>query len=68
MKGHAELIEGWFKSSFSGQTGDCVEVEVRRDGIAVRDSKDPDGPVLRFTRGEWIAFLAGARVGEFDLG
>jgi len=57
----------WHKSSHSGTNG-CVEVAVAKDGIAVRDSKDPGGPVLRFTTGEWEAFLAGARDGEFDLG
>ncbi len=36
-------------------------------GIAVRDSKDPGGPVLDFTPAEWRAFIAGVRDGEFDL-
>ena len=59
----------WKKSSRSGQSGQCVEVS-DDDGehILVRDSKDPTGPVLRFTRAEWAAFLDGARDGEFDLG
>lgn len=35
--------------------------------VYVRDSKDPDGPVLRFSSAEWAAFVAGARAGEFDL-
>jgi len=56
----------WVKSSHS-TVGECVEVAVTDDGIAVRDSKDPDGPVLRFTRAEWAAFLAGVWAGEFDL-
>lgn len=68
MKRRARIIEDWFKSSFSGQTGDCVEVRMRGGEIAVRDSKDPHGPVLRFTPAEWLAFLAGAQGGEFDLG
>jgi hypothetical protein len=34
--------------------------------IGLRDSKDPNGPVLRFTPDEWQAFLGGARNGEFD--
>lgn len=59
----------WFKSSFSGTNGGsaCVEVTVQEDGIAVRDSKDPGGPALRFTAPEWLAFLAGVRANEFDL-
>jgi Domain of unknown function (DUF397) len=36
------------------------------DWVGVRDSKDPDGAVLRFSAGEWDAFLGGARNGEFD--
>ncbi|OHV63468.1 DUF397 domain-containing protein [Pseudofrankia sp. BMG5.36] len=58
----------WRKSSHSaGNGGECVEVAALPDGgRAVRDSKDPEGPVLRFTAAEWRAFLAGARDGEFD--
>jgi hypothetical protein len=48
----------WRKSSRSGTNG-CVEV-------AVRDSKDRNGPVLRFNAHEWEAFLAGVRNGEFE--
>ncbi|MFG1864797.1 DUF397 domain-containing protein [Microbispora bryophytorum] len=36
--------------------------------IAVRDSKDPDGPKLFFTPAEWDAFLAGVKADEFDHG
>lgn len=56
------------KSSSSGtHTDNCVEVGTCDCGIKVRDSKDPEGPVLTFTVPEWEAFLAGARNGEFDL-
>lgn len=34
--------------------------------VAVRDSKDPNGPVLMYTAAEWRAFLDGAKKGEFD--
>jgi hypothetical protein len=37
------------------------------DLIAVRDSKDPSGPMLLFTPLEWRAFVAGVRDGEFDV-
>jgi hypothetical protein len=58
----------WRKSSKSGQSGQCVEVATFPDGgRAVRDSKDPDGPVLTFSRAEWTAFVDGAKLGEFDL-
>lgn len=56
----------WRTSSASGNGGNCVEVALTADGIWVRDTKDRPGPVLRFTREEWDAFLAGVRQGEFD--
>ena len=57
----------WVKSSLSYSNGACVEVADLPDGqVGVRHSKDPSGPVLRFTPAEWHAFLAGAHVGEFD--
>jgi len=59
----------WTKSSYSGPTGgNCVEVAFLPDGdVAVRNSRDPAGPALVFTRTEWEAFLGGARDGEFGL-
>lgn len=58
----------WFKSSRSdGQGANCVEVAQLADVVGVRDSKNPDGPVLVFTPDEWSAFTAGVRAGEFDL-
>lgn len=59
----------WFKSSLSGSGNEssCVEVAHLANGrTAVRDSKDPTGPTLIFTREEWRAFLGGARLGDFD--
>jgi len=57
----------WTKSSLSFSNGNCVEVaSLPGDQIGVRDSKDAEGPVLRFTPDEWHAFLGGVRNGEFD--
>jgi hypothetical protein len=56
----------WRKSSLSNSNG-CVETAVVDQQIAVRDSKDHGGPVLLFTRTEWIAFVGGVRNGEFDV-
>ena len=57
----------WIKSSRSFYHSNCVEAAVLPDGqIGVRDSKNADGPVLRFTPREWRAFLRGARNGELD--
>ena len=55
----------WFKSSLSA-SGNCVEVRFTDSGTQVRSSRDPDGPVLSFTRAEWDAFTGGAQLGEFD--
>ena len=59
----------WRKSTFSGSNGGgCVEVARNLPGIvAVRDSKDREGPALVFTPDEWHAFLDGVRTAEFDL-
>jgi len=60
----------WRKSSLSGGNGgECVEVARNLPGVvAVRDSKDRQGPALVFTPDEWRAFLDGVRAAEFDLG
>jgi hypothetical protein len=71
---------GWMKSTFCG-TNACVEVARKACGSTtcvevahcdcdlyyLRDSKDPAGPVLRFTAAEWDAFIAGVKDGEFDV-
>jgi hypothetical protein len=59
----------WRKSSYSGGNGGaCVEVASNLPGIiAVRDSKDPSGPILVFTRNGWRAFVAGVQDRQFDV-
>jgi Domain of unknown function (DUF397) len=57
----------WFKSSFSnGQGGACVEAaaSIAGSGMAVRDSKHPDGPVLLFSPDQWRTFTEGVKLGE----
>src|SRR5437016_1378015 len=49
----------WRKASASTGNGQCVELAPLPQGVALRDSKDPQGPVLRFTREELAAFLDG---------
>jgi hypothetical protein len=62
----ASGVPSWRTSSFSGGMG-CVEVaSAIGGGVAVRDSKDPDGGFLIYTAHEWRSFLAGVRNGEFD--
>lgn len=48
----------WRKSSYSGNQTDCVEVARPVEGMAVRDSKNPGGPVLTFGRPAFAAFLS----------
>lgn len=60
-------IGAWVKAGKSGGNGgDCVEMRRNGDRIEVRDSKDPDGPVLSFRPSEVDAWLDGARGGEFN--
>ncbi|MEV0613885.1 DUF397 domain-containing protein [Nonomuraea sp. NPDC050404] len=67
MYNHIETA-AWRKSSACNGSAACVEVAPLADGnVALRDSKEQDGPVLVFTPAEWAAFTAGVRGGEFDL-
>jgi predicted secreted Zn-dependent protease len=63
---HQDLSRAaWRKSTYSGQDGNCVEIATNLPGIiAVRDSKNPDGPALSFTHSNWAAFIQGIKTGE----
>ena len=55
----------WIKSTFSAINGNCVEVAMLAGGnVGVRDSKDPQGPVLEFAAAEWAQLLSGIRSGS----
>ncbi|MEV4531035.1 DUF397 domain-containing protein [Streptosporangium sp. NPDC049304] len=58
----------WKKSSLSGEIGgNCVEVAGSfPEAVTVRDSKNPAGPTLVFTSGEWRIFLNAVKSGWFD--
>ena len=47
----------WRKSSYSGNSGNCVEVASLSCVIAVRDSKNPGGPILVMRQGQWRTFV-----------
>jgi Domain of unknown function (DUF397) len=65
---HALAEVRWRKSRHSNNNGNCVETAFLADGrVAVRDSKDREGPTLIYTPPEWHAFIKGAKDGEFDL-
>jgi hypothetical protein len=59
----------WQQSTQVPHTGSDNHVEVAFIGetIAVRDSRNPNGPFLFFTPSEWDAFVGGTKDGEFDL-
>jgi hypothetical protein len=58
---------GWHRSSYcTGADATCVEVSMDATNVLVRDSKEAAGPVLRFARDEWLAFVKGVLAGEFS--
>lgn len=56
----------WRKSTRSaGNEGECVEVSTNlHDIVAIRDSKNPTGPALVFSRAEWVTFLRDIKTGR----
>jgi hypothetical protein len=57
----------WIKSARSNQSGNCVEIaQLPGGGVAVRNSRCPEGPALVYTREEMAAFVEGAKDGDFD--
>ncbi|HLX50463.1 MAG TPA: DUF397 domain-containing protein [Streptosporangiaceae bacterium] len=66
--GQAECVEvaTWRKSRYSNGQGACVEVATRPEGprVAVRDSKDPAGPMLTITPAAWHTFTTKIKAGR----
>ena len=56
----------WIKAAASNASNNCVEMRRHNGTIQIRDSKDPDGPVLNFTAAEVAAWVDGASKGEFN--
>lgn len=64
--GNCVEVAKWVKSSYSGNGGECVEVAPGLAGVVpVRDSKDPEGPVLILPSSAWASFIAATVAGEF---
>lgn len=55
----------WQRASTCG-AATCLEVAPTDEGVAIRDSKLQNGPILQYTLPEWDAFVAGVKNGEFD--
>ncbi|MET9104980.1 DUF397 domain-containing protein [Streptomyces zhihengii] len=65
--GAAELTGArWVKATASDALNECIELAKVGENIAMRNSRDPQGPALIFTKGELSAFLDGAVKGEFS--
>lgn len=57
----------WRRSSWSYGTGNCLEIVALGQRVVVRDSKDPQGALLRINPAQWNDFVAGVRSGALRL-
>lgn len=51
----------WRTSRYSGDGGECVEIASGVRSVLVRDSRNPAGTVLQFSRGQWSSFIRRVR-------
>jgi hypothetical protein len=66
-KGDFDLSRAVWQRAKGDESESAVEVAFVDDLIGLRNSGEPDGPVLVFTKDEWDAFVGGAQDGEFDI-
>lgn len=60
------MSNGWFTSTFSGGSDNCVEVQHQPDGgTSVRHSKNPDGVRLSFSSDMWTRLLEAVQTTRF---
>lgn len=62
----SQISSDWRRSPYC-DTNACVEAKKVGEDIALRDSKNPDGPVLVFSKSEWDAFVLGVNAGTFEF-
>ncbi|MYQ73977.1 DUF397 domain-containing protein [Streptomyces sp. SID4934] len=57
----------WVKATASDGRDECVELAQAGENVAMRNSRDPEGPALVFTKAEMVAFFDGVSKGEFSV-
>lgn len=66
MTTRSDPAGGWRRSTYSGSGNNCVEVHTSHLGIAVRDTKNPNGGILTLTASQWRAFTRKIKTGGFN--
>lgn len=63
----SDIRHARWRTSTRCDANSCVEVAVLAEIVAIRNSADPDGPVLMFSRDAWRGLLSCIREGEFGV-